>query len=386
MHEAMDAPRAPKSVMIIAGDASGDLHGSKLVQAMRKKDETLYFFGIGGHALRAAGVKILVDTSTLSVIGVTEIFSNLPTFLNAMMLAKTLLKKFQPDLLILIDFPGFNLPVSGIAKRYHVRVLYYISPQVWAWRQGRVKKMRKRIDHMAVILPFEAEFFRRHKVPVTFVGHPLLDVGHCWNDPTSPSFETEKNETLNIGLLPGSRDQEITRLLPVMLDAATILSKRAGDIRFFISVAATVERKTIEAIIQRHAAQLDCTLVSGSVDKVFKQCRLSVVAPGTVTLEAAICGMPMVIIYKVSPVTYWLGRVLVHVKHIGLVNLIAGKEMVPELIQGDASGDNIADTVLRLLDDAQNIGILIRNLSSIREKLGGPGASERTAEIALNML
>jgi len=383
MHKAMMPSSSSKSVMIITGDLSGDMHGARLVEAMRKRGGTLFFFGIGGQALRAAGVKILVDTSALSVIGTTEIFSGLPTFLNAMWLTRTLLKKFRPDLLILIDFPGFNLPVSRMAKKYNVRVLYYISPQVWAWRQSRVKKIRERIDHMAVILPFEAEFYKRHRVPATFVGHPLMD---AYYDSSGSSAAKDSGGRLCIGLLPGSRQREITHLFPLMLKAATLLCNRFGDIRFVVSKAASVERAAIESQIQKHAPHIEYAIVADGVAKVFHQCTLSIVTSGTVTLEAAIYGMPMVIIYKVAPITALLFWKLIRVDHIGLVNLIAGKRLVPELIQFDATPKKIAKTVCTMLEDPKGMEVLRQDLSRVREAMGGGGASERTAEIALDML
>jgi lipid-A-disaccharide synthase len=236
---------------------------------------------------------------------------------------------------------------------------------------------------MAVILPFEEDFFLKHQVPVTFVGHPLLDADHCMGPPV---LKTGNKQRPTIGLLPGSREREIARHLPVMLDAATILSERMESVQFVISAAASVGRETIETLIQNHNSRIVYQLVSAGVDQVFGRCILSVVASGTVTLEAAIWGMPMVIIYKVSPITYWLGRALVHVKHIGLVNLIADRSLAPELIQKEASANNIAMTVLDMLNDGRNLGALRKELISVREKLGGPGASERTADIALKMM
>jgi lipid-A-disaccharide synthase len=370
-----------KTVMIIAGDVSGDLHGSKLVRAMREKEPNLFFFGIGGKALRDAGVKILVDTTKLSVIGVTETFSKLPAFVRAMLLSRTIFKRFRPDLLILIDFPGFNLPVSALAKRYHVNVLYYIGPQVWAWRPGRVKKIRKRVDRMAVILPFEEDFFKSHRVPVTFVGHPLMDT-YC-----SPELHMKsEEEPFSIGLLPGSREREVTHLFPVMLEAANLLRKRLQPVRFLISVAQSVDPAVLERLIEKHAPGIECALISDGVHRVFSRCRFCIVVSGTATLEAAVCGMPMVIIYKVSPITYWLGRSLVKVRHIGLVNIIAGKTIVPELIQQDASAERIAETVCRMLQDVEGLKMLKQELASVRNRLGGPGASQRAAEVALGML
>lgn len=371
-----------KSVMIIAGEASGDIHGSRLITAMHKRNRGLFFYGIGGRALRDAGMKILVNAEELSVVGITEVFSKLTGILKGIRAAKRSLKEMRPDLLILIDFPDFNLHIAATAKKLKIPVLYYISPQVWAWRPGRVNKIGKLVDHMAVILPFEQQFYRKHNIPVTFVGHPLLDKSYatdniCKNITTGVSV---------IGLLPGSRDREIARHLPVMLEAAGLISKRDEKVKFIISLAHSVEREHVEDIMKNYKAAIDFDIVADGVDKVFRQCELVIAVSGTVTLEAAISGTPMLIIYKVSPISYWLGKIMIKVNNIGLVNLIAGKEIVPELVQSKASPENIADTALNMLNDASGLERLRNELSGIRKSLGGPGASERVAEIALGML
>ena len=374
-----------KCIMVIAGDTSGDHHGAKLVQAMRKKNSNLFFCGIGGQVLRTSGVRLLLDTTALSVVGVTEIFSKIHHFLGGMRRAKNIIRSLNPDLLILIDFPGFNLPFSAIAKKYGVKILYYISPQVWAWRQGRVKKIRKRIDHMAVILPFEEEFFKEHGIPVSYVGHPLLDTYECAVEPL-PAVDHRKNHRV-IGLLPGSRDREIERHLPIMLEAAQILTRQLKDVRFVISLAPSVNKDVFDEKLRKHAAGIDYCLVSEGVRKIFTQCGFVVVCSGTVTLEAALCGIPMVIIYKISPITALLGKILVTgVNFIGLVNLIAGKGLVPELIQYEASSQKIAETVGRMVQDEAGMNALREELIELRDKLGGPGASDRTADIALRMI
>ncbi|MCP4371501.1 MAG: lipid-A-disaccharide synthase, partial [Deltaproteobacteria bacterium] len=222
----------PKCIMIIAGEASGDLHGSKLVHAMREKNRDLFFCGIGGKALKDAGVRIIVDASQLAVVGLTEVFSKIPSLFRGMAISKKLLNSLKPDLLIIIDFPDFNLNVAAAAKKAGIPVLYYISPQLWAWRPGRVNRIRKIVDHVAVILPFEKDFYKRHQVKVSFVGHPLLDT-HPALEKSLTAANTENIQT--IGLLPGSRDREIARLLPVMLQSARILLKRDNRIKFIIS-------------------------------------------------------------------------------------------------------------------------------------------------------
>jgi len=381
----MGSYQEQKCIMIIAGEASGDLHGSKLVLAMREKNSDLYFCGIGGQALRDAGVKIIVDASQLSVVGISEVFIKMPSLFRGMSVAKKLLKSLKPDLLIIIDFPDFNLHIAGTAKKLGIPVLYYISPQVWAWRPGRVKKIRKIVDHVAVILPFEVKYFKKHQIKATFVGHPLLDT-HLLLERSS--VEKNAEDIPVVGLLPGSRDREIATLLPVMLQSARILLERDKNMKFIVSVAPSIKRKFVETIVEEHRGEYDFELVSDAVENVLKRCRLVVVASGTVTLEAAIFGIPMIIIYKLSPVTYWLGRMLVRsrVKNFGLVNLIAGRDIAPELLQGEVSSKKIADMAFEMLNDASGLEKTRNELLGVKDVLGGPGASKRVADIALNML
>jgi len=372
-----------KHVMIIAGEASGDLHGSHLVRAMLRENDDLSFIGIGGHAMKKAGVKILMNASELTVVGITEVFSKILNIFRGLSIAKKQLKSLRPDLLILIDFPDFNLRVAPMAKKLGIPVLYYISPQVWAWRSGRVKKIKKVVDHMVVILPFEEDFYTQEGIPVTFVGHPLLD-----NPSSLANNDPQKifGGDPVIGLLRGSRDGEIRRHLPVILDAMKRLMQRMKNIRFIISLASSMERAYMERMISKHLQGADFELVSGGVDKVFSRCHLLLSASGTVTLEAAIHGVPMIIIYKMSSLSYRVVKALIQVKRIGLVNLIANDDLVPELVQNDANPEKIADTAFHLLDDRVGLEALREKLLGIREKLGGPGASERASKIAAGML
>ena len=373
----------PFCVTILAGEASGDQHGAKLVSAMQKKAPSLFFCGMGGDALRRAGVRIVVEASELTVVGITEVFVKIPAILKGRAKIKKLLITLKPDLLILIDFPDFNLHIAAIAKKLDIPVLYYISPQIWAWRQGRVKRISRLVGHMAVILPFEQRFYKEHDVPVTFVGHPLLDENLL---AAEPDMNVGPNIPTVIGLVPGSRDIEIIRHLPVMLDCANILTERMEQVTFIISQAPSVKRERIQAVIAGHHLRAKVEVISDGVEKVFERCDAIVAASGTVTLQAAIYGIPMVIIYKVSPVSAWLGKALIRVPNVGLVNLVAGRELVPELLQENATGDNIARAIQKMLKDEKEFNRLKHQLITLRDMLGGGGASERVADLALQML
>jgi len=374
---------AKPCVAIIAGEASGDQHGAKLVKALLKRQPELFFCGIGGPALRQAGVRIVLDAAELTVVGITEVLSKIPGIWKGMGVIKKLLKSLKPDLLILIDFPDFNLHIAAGAKKLGIPVLYYISPQIWAWRRGRGKRIGKLVDHMAVILPFEKQYYQEFDVPVTFVGHPLLD------DALPPAAQALKVGLQNppvIGLVPGSRENEVTRLLPLMLAAGDILKQRLKHVTFMISRADSVDRELIQTIVNRHPGWRNVEVVSDGVERVFKCCDGIVAASGTVTLQAAIYGTPMVIIYKVSPVSAWLARILVRVPNVGLVNLVAGRKLAPELLQDDATGDNIARAIENMLEDEDELNQIRRRLIALRDVLGGAGASDRVAELALGMI
>jgi len=369
--------------MIIAGEASGDMHGAKLAEAIKRRDRRALLFGVGGRAMQSAGVDRILDAQTLSVVGITEVFAKLKVIYRGFVAVKKALKRLKPDLLILIDFPDFNFLVASVARKLAIPVLYYISPQIWAWRQRRVKKIRRLVDHMAVIFPFEAQFYRKHRVPVTFVGHPLLD--------RIPPFRLDnclsKSQLAQpvIGLVPGSREKEVTALLPAMLKAAVRIKNAIPSARFLVSSADTIHRDVVESISSPYESSIDIEIVGSRVEPVFRRSQLLVAASGTVTLEAALHGVPTVIVYKVSPISYWLGKRLIKVKHIGIVNLISQKELMPELIQDDASPENIARAVTDLARNWRRRQRIVTELTGIRARLGGAGASDRVASIAMRL-
>ncbi len=372
-----------RCVVIVVGEASGDLHAARLVRAMKKTDPTLFFCGIGGQAMRDAGVRILMEASAVTAVGVTESLAKLPVLARAMALVKRLLKSLDPDLLILVDFPDFNLRVAPAAKKQGIPVLYYISPQLWAWRPRRAARLKTLVDHMAVILPFEAAFYEKWDIPVTFVGHPLLDDEEYW-----AGMETESDAAAPraVGLLPGSREREVERHLPLMLEAAGILKKRHPDLIFIVSAAHTVGRAKVEEILKPFGSGISLEVSEAPVGRIFPRVRLVMATSGTVTLESALWQIPGVILYRVSPVSFWLGKILVKVRHIGLANLIAGREILPELIQDDATPQRLADLCHRMLTDSDYTDQIKRECGQVRDLLGGKGASERTAGIAMALM
>ncbi len=374
-----------KSVVIIAGEASADLHASNLVEAMKRLNPAIVFSGIGGERMEQAGVKILVPSSEMAVVGLTEVFSKLRTILKAAKDIKSILKNEHPDLLILIDYPDFNIHIARTAKRHGIPVLYYICPQLWAWRKGRIKKIARRVDRMAVILPFEKEYYRRNPIKMDYVGHPVLDEYPQVIDKSQVVSKTGMDKGLPIvGIIPGSRKEEIRNLLPVMFDASEILLKRFPDLRCILPLAPGIEPSFIQPFVDN--SKVPVKLFQGSIYEVLSVCDIALVTSGTATLETGIMGVPMVIVYRVSPFSFWLGKMIIDVPFIGIVNLIGEEEVVPELIQDDVTADRLAREALNILENSGVRENMIKKLNLVKEKLGKGGASDRTAQIALEMM
>jgi lipid-A-disaccharide synthase len=367
---------------MVAGEASGDQHGAHVIRSLRKRHDNIYVCGAGGSAMRAQGARLIVDADDLSVMGFTGIFSKAPQILKANATLKKLMAGLKPDLVVLIDFPDFNIHLAASAKKAGIPVLYYISPTVWAWRPKRVYKIKRRVDHMAVILPFEASIYRKHEIPVTFVGHPLLDDVAA---PSRPSTRPPDFQAPTIALMPGSRRDEVRRLLPAMLQAAKILQQTNDRTRIEVSCAPSIDATLINDIIKEHGL-VNLETTRDKAGQVFERCSLAIVASGTVSLEAAIYATPSIIVYEVSQLNYRLGKLMVDVPHIGMANLIAGKRVLPELIQNEVTADNIAGIAQNLLSDRDAYWQIKTELIQIRQLLGKPGASDRVADIACRLM
>ena len=357
-------------VAIVAGEASGDLHASEVVRELKKLDPNLQMFGIGGDLLARENMTLLHHAREMGIVGLFNVLRHLPMFRRVFNELIERIAQEQPDVVFLIDYPEFNLRVAKRCKEMGLRVVYYISPQLWAWRRGRVRHIAKYVDRMIVIFPFEEEFYRKHDVPVTYVGHPLIEQLAGVRKPA------RKRDALRIALLPGSRRMEVRSLLPAMLDAVRVL-REERNVDAYIIQAPTIARATLEAIVS--ASGVDVPILPHDRGEGLAAADVALSSSGTATLESAVLGTPVVVMYRLSRATYMLGKRLVNLPHFGLVNIIAGHEVVPELIQEDVNGKRIAEEVRKLMEPQHNEWV--RNeLEIIRGKLGTPGASRRAAE------
>jgi lipid-A-disaccharide synthase len=388
--ELSGSPGSPRTVMIIAGEASGDLHGARLVQAMRRREPGLAFCGMGARELAGAGVELLFDAGRIAVVGLVEVLTHISDIFSAMSILTRRMREAPPDLLILIDFPDFNLHLANKAKKLGIPIFYYISPQVWAWRTGRVKTIGRLVDAMAVILPFEESFYRSRGVAAQYVGHPLLDSVRvtCNREEFCRRHGINPAHTL-VGLLPGSRQREIASLLPDFLAAAKRLhGKYEQQFVFLLPVAATISEDDLwRNGLDIFAECIDIHLIHEDRYDMMAACDAVVAASGTVTLELAILGTPMVVVYRVSPHTYFIGRLLIrHMQFFSLVNLIAERLVVPELLQEEVTPANIEAELTRLLFDEKAGREVRQGLTEVRVKLGDAGASAQAADLALKLL
>ena len=368
-------------VMMIAGEASGDLHGAGIVRQLKAMHHTLEVFGVGGDKMKAEGMNLVYHVSELSVMGFTEVAKQLPRIYSVERALTEILKFKKPDVVVLIDYPGFNMRFAKIAKQNGVPVVYYISPQVWAWRKSRIKKMKGIVDKMLVVFPFEVELYKEEGIDAEFVGHPLLEVlkPQLERDGFFKRYSLDPNKKV-LGLLPGSRLQEIERIFPAMLSAARKVSAQT-DAQIVVGVAPTLEEKYFSTMYNVNGVKL----VKGATYELMSYADVALVTSGTATLETACLETPFVVVYKTSWTTYLIGRLFVQIKNIGLVNIVAGKQIVPEYIQHRATAANLARAVRTLLNDKDAVQTMKTELANIKAKLGEHGASQKVAERILQM-
>lgn len=381
-----------KKVMIVSGEASGDIHGANLVKAIQERDESITFYGMGGQQLKAAGTEILFEAQKVSVVGIAEILSHLPDILSAQKTLKRFMQQQRPQLLIIIDFPDFNLMLAAYAKKIGIPVFYYISPQVWAWRTGRVKTIQQRVDRLGVILPFEEEFFIRHGVKAKYVGHPLLDEVSTKYDRSEFCHlnQIDTNRKL-VAVIPGSRYREITSLLPVFLKAAKKIKDQLPEAPVFIlPKASTVSVDLLNecGLEKMREEGLEIITVTEDRYEAMAACDVAIAASGTVTLELALLNVPMVVNYRTSPLTYFLGMHVfrIKVKYFSLVNLIADNPFVLELLQDEVTEDKISAEIVSILRVKKKMTLQHNGLRNVQMHLGGKGASEKAADLAFELL
>ena len=370
------------SILIIAGELSGDVQGGKLVTAIKKISPDVKITGIGGDNMEAAGMELLHHIREMSFLGFTEVIKHLPFISKVMNELTDWIETNRPETIVLIDYPGFNLRLAKKAKRSGSRIVYYISPQIWAWGAGRIKKISRLIDQMIVVFPFEEELYKSAGVKVDFVGHPILE---GLNSRSSRESFFEKHglglDDPVIGLLPGSRAQEVENLYLPMLEAVELMKKELPDLQTVTGVSSSLN----ENIYLNIEAGMDLEHSSETYD-VMQHSDLLFVASGTATLESACLGTPMIIVYKVSSISWLLGNMLVKLKNIGLVNIVAGEPIVPELLQSEVTGTRLASEGLSLLGDNTLMKDTRKKLLMVKESLGKTGASQRAAEIIVNRI
>ena len=348
---------------IVAGEASGDLHAAHVLRELRKLDPSVTTFGIGGDLLAGEGMTLLHHAREMGIVGLFNVLRHLGMFRRVFRELIERIEKERPDAVLLVDYPDFNLRVAEKCKALGLRVIYFISPQVWAWRQRRVRHIARNVDHMIVLFPFEEEFYRTHGVPVTYVGHPLIDQTASLKRPPRDADITR------IALMPGSRRREVDDLLPPMLEAVGILSKERR-VDAFVIKAPTIAREQLGTSV---------TVVGHDGGQALASADVALSSSGTATLEAAVIGTPVVVMYRLGRATYWLARLLVKVKHFSLVNIIAGRRVVPELLQDEVTGERIAAEVRAILEPGRYQQVKT-DLAAVKARLGEQGAARRTAE------
>lgn len=372
-------------VMILAGEASGDAHAAEFVHQLKKLQPDIRLSGMGGHEMRQAGVDVFFDSSIIAVVGLVEVIKHWGDIKQAMATVKTRMDETKPDMLVLVDYPEFNLKMAKYAQSLGIKVLFYISPQVWAWRPKRIHKIGRLIDHMAVIFQFELAYYERARIPASFVGHPL--VGKVQ---TSSSAEETRlrlgfgADDRVIGLFPGSRQSEILRLLPLMLDTVRTMQQQEPGLKFLLPVANTLDLESVRQ--QCDDSGVEIRVCRDNIYDLISSCDAIASCSGTVTLEIALLGVPMCILYKMSSISYFIMSRLITIPHIGLANIVAGSAVVRELLQDDATADALSRELFKLIDDSDYRNTVQTGLSRVRDNLGQGNGAENVANLILELI
>ena len=365
-------------IMISVGEASGDLHGASVAAALKSIQPDIKLFGMGGQAMRAAGVDVVYDIADLGVIGFVEVIKNLPKLFALRDTLGELMERERPDALVIIDYHGFNIRLAKVAKSKGIPVISYICPKVWAWGRGRAKDVAETVQKVAAIFPFEVDVYREAGADVTFVGHPLLDIVKTTMSKTEAyEFFSAHPKNPLVLLLPGSRQNEIVSLLPVMLEAAEKIAGKVPNCQFFLPIASTISREMLQNILNKY--NVTVILTEKNTYDLMNIADLAIAASGTVTLETALLNLPTVVIYKVAAISYLIGKMVIKIPYISLPNIIAGRKIVPELVQYDVSADNITKEAVPILTEPSVRTAMLNDLAEIRQKLGSEGAVERVA-------
>jgi lipid-A-disaccharide synthase len=371
-------------VMICAGEASGDLHGASVADALKTMTTGLELLGMGGSQMRSAGVEIVYDIADIGVMGFVEVIWNLPRFFRLRDFLSEVMDQRRPDVLVLIDYGGFNMALAAAAKKKNIPVVYYICPKAWVWGKWRAKAIAGWVEKVAAIFPFEAEIYKAAGASVAFVGHPLVDIVKPSMDKAEAYQYFGANATRPICLLlPGSRFQEVESLLELMLASAKKVQQQLPDCQFFLPVAPTIPLERIESVVK--ASGVPVIFTRNSTYNLMQIADCAIAASGTVTLEAALMELPSVIVYRVKTATYWLIRMVANVSHVGLPNIVTGRRILPELIQNEATAENVSEATLKMMINPEYRAQVRSDLKEVRASLGEPGAVRRVARIVLDV-
>lgn len=370
-------------IMFSAGEASGDTHGAGVAKAIKELYTEADLFGMGGTLMERAGVRIIYDIKNLGYIGIVEVIKHLPSFFELRDYLKKMMLAEKPDVLVCIDYPGFNMKLAKVAHELGIPVVYYIAPTIWAWHRSRGKTIAKYVTKVASIFPFEAKAYREFNVDVDFVGHPLVDLVK----PTMTKEEAQQYfhmdaDKRHILLMPGSRKQEVLGLLDRMLGAAEQLQAAYGNLDFWLPRAQTIDKEELEAIINKHSVKV--TITEDKTYDLMQVCHSCIAASGTATLETALMELPTVLLYRLSPITFALGKLLVKIPNVGLPNIVAGRQVIPELLQGEVTPTKICETMRPLLDDAAYYQTMKQDLHDVKVALGDAGAVKRVAQVIIS--